>query len=430
METGIALFFVVIVLYGALAGRLSRWWITAPMVFVAAGYLLGPGGLGWLNIAPDVEGIRHLTEITLAILLFADASTLDFWKIEEDANLPLRLLTIGLVLTIGLGALLAVFVLRGEGLAFAALIGAILAPTDAALGLSIFNNQRVPARVRRALNVESGLNDGIATPFVTLFVALAVSETTGEGGHWLATAASEIALALLAGAVIGFVGGWLLLQARRRKLNGGASEQIAVLALALVAYFGSLAIHGNGFIAAFVAGIVFHLASANQMVESAEVSENFGTFLSVLVWGIFGAVMLPIAFQFTTDWRPILYAILSLTVIRMAPVAVALHGAGLRKDTIAMMGWFGPRGLASVVFTLLAFVEFSDIGRPVDTLMAVTCWTILFSLVAHGVSAAPLSAWYANRLAQATPPPAELAAVDEPRRRRGLLTDLETAGRG
>ncbi len=164
------------------------------------------------------------------------------------------------------------------------------------------------------------------------------------------------------------------------------------------------------------------------MVESAEVTENFGTFLSVLVWGVFGAVMLPVAFRFTTDWRPILYAILSLTVIRMAPVAVALRGVGRRKDTVVMMGWFGPRGLASVVFTLLAFVEFSNIGKPVDTLMAVTCWTILFSIVAHGVSAAPLSAWYANRLAQASPPPAELQEILEPQMRRALLTGTNAAG--
>ncbi|MEZ4768252.1 MAG: cation:proton antiporter [Caldilineales bacterium] len=421
MDIGLVCYFAVIVLYGALAGRLSRWWITGPMVFVGAGYLLGPGGLGWLDLAPDVESIKQLTEITLAILLFADASTLDLRKVEEDANLPLRLLTVGLLLTIGLGALVAALLLNGEGLAFAALIGAILAPTDAALGLSIFNNPRVPSRIRRALNVESGLNDGISTPFVTLFVALAVSETTGQGDHWLATALSEIGLALVAGAAIGFAGGWLLIQARRRKLNSGAAEQIAVLALALTAYFGSLALQGNGFIAAFVAGIVFRVASSNQMVESAEVTENFGTFLSVLVWGVFGAVMLPLAFQFTTDVRPILYAVLSLTMIRMAPVAIALMGAGLRRDTVAVMGWFGPRGLASVVFTLLAFVGFSEVGKPVDTLLAVACWTILLSVFAHGISAAPLSAWYANRLAKASPPPAELMATREPNHRRGLL---------
>ncbi len=429
MLAGIALFGIVIVLYGALAGRLSRWSITGPIVFVAAGFLLGAGGLNLYQVTPRTEGIKELTEITLALLLFADASTLNFRQVREDAKLPLRLLTIGIVLTIALGTVIAFGLLPGEGLAFAALLGAILAPTDAALGLPIFNNPAVPVRIRRALNVESGLNDGIATPFVTLFVAFAAAtEASRQSGGWLATALIEIGIAVAVGAGAGVIGGWLLSQADRRGWTEGGAMQIGVLGLSLTAYFGSIALHGNGFIAAFIGGIAFGAVMQHRAAEATESTESIGTFLSILVWGIFGALFLPLAFQNVTNWRPIVYAILSLTVIRMAPVALALRGVGFRRGTVALMGWFGPRGLASVVFTLLAFLEFEKAGRPIDTLAAVATWTILFSVFAHGLSAMPLSAWYARRLGAAGQPLAETATVTElPGRRRLLAGQAQTA---
>ncbi len=191
--------------------------------------------------------------------------------------------------------------------------------------------------------------------------------------------------------------------------------------MALAAYFGSVAIGGNGFIAAFVGGIVFRAVARSQFVEPTEFTETFGTFLSLLVWGIFGAILVSAALGDMTDWRPILYAILSLTVVRMAPVALALRGVGLRRDTVALMGWFGPRGLASVVFTLMALERFQEVSRPVDTLLAAATWTILLSVVLHGLSATPLSILYARRLEAAKEPPVELAGMSELRQRRSVL---------
>jgi sodium/hydrogen antiporter len=313
-------------------------------------------------------------------------------------------------------------------LAFACLLGAILAPTDAALGLPIFNNPKVPVRIRRALNIESGLNDGIATPFVLLFLAFAAATEEQASGGWLTTAVSEIALAVLAGAAIGAVGGWLLTQTTRRGWTSGGAEQLAILGLALAAYLGSIAIGGNGFIAAFVGGMVFRAASRSRFVEPTEFTETFGTFLSLLVWGIFGAVLVTTVLRYSTSWRPILYAILSLTVVRMAPVALALRGVGLRRDTVSLMGWFGPRGLASVVFTLIALESFQEVSRPVDALIAAATWTILLSVVAHGLSAMPLSAWYARRLGAAKEPLAELAGMSELRERRSVLASPPKKG--
>jgi NhaP-type Na+/H+ or K+/H+ antiporter len=422
METGLVIASGVVVLYAAVALRLASWSISMPMVLVATGLVLGSDGMKLLPEAQNPEQIEGLTEITLALLLFADASTLNLKHVDHDAVLPVRLLTVGLPLTIAAGTGVALGLLPGENLAFAALIGAILAPTDAALGLAIFNNPLVPVRIRRALNVESGLNDGIATPFVTLFLAyVTATEQPGHAG-WLGTALGQIGLAALAGAAVGLAGAWLLRQATGRGWTSGGSEQIAILGLGLTAYFGSLTIHGNGFIAAFVGGIVFGSASRNAFSVPIEFTETFSTFLSMLVWGLFGALLLPETFRFTTDWRPVAYAILSLTAVRMLPVAIALFGTRLRPDTVLLMGWFGPRGLASVVFMLIAFVTFEHVGQPIDSLVAVCGWTILLSVVLHGLSAEPLARWYGRRLAAAGAEPVELLDLPEMRPRHAVLT--------
>jgi sodium/hydrogen antiporter len=398
MLFGIAALAFLILLYAATAGRLSRWSISMPMVFVVSGFALSRLSLFPLTLT--AEGLKELTEITLALLLFADASTLNLRQLSRDAGLPARLLLIGLPLMLVLGALLAAGLFPAEGLAAVALLGAILAPTDAALGLPIFNNPNVPARIRRALNVESGLNDGIATPFVVLFIDLAVGEHSPQS-HWLISAVTQIGLAVLVGSLTGLGGGWLLGQTARLKWTDEISEQIAILGLSLAAYFTSLAVGGNGFIAAFVAGIVFGAVTRDRFAQPTELTENNGSFLSLLVWTIFGALLVPIAVSNTTDLRPIVYAVLSLTVIRMISVALSLKGAGLRRDTVLLMGWFGPRGLASVVFTLLALLSFEEVQRSSDTLVVVATWTILFSVLAHGLSAGPLSRWYARRLGAA-----------------------------
>jgi sodium/hydrogen antiporter len=279
----------------------------------------------------------------------------------------------------------------------------------------------VPVRIRRALNIESGLNDGMVTPFVLLFLAFAAATEGQATGNWLSNALIEIMLAIAAGTVVGVAGGWLLAQTARREWTSNTAEQLAILGLALVAYFGSLAIGGNGFIAAFVGGIVFRAATRNRFVEQTEFTEISGSLLSLLVWGVFGAVLVTAVLGYNGDWRPILYAVLSLTVVRMAPVALALRGAGLRRDTVALMGWFGPRGLASVVFTLIAFEQFQEAGRAIDTLVATATWTILLSVVLHGLSANPLSNWYARRLKSATEPLPELVGMSELRPRRSVL---------
>jgi len=415
MQSGLALLLIIVVLYAVVAVWLGRRSITMPMVFLAVGALTGAQGLGWADFSLTSEDIKRVVEVTLALLLFADSSTLSIQQLKEDAGLPARLLFLALPLVIGLGGLLAFVLFPQEGIGFALLIGAILAPTDASLGLPIFSNRRVPVRIRRALNVESGFNDGIATPFVALFTALAVAEGTQNFSSWLTSALLDIAIAVAVGAALGMLGGWLFAVSMRRRLTSRATEQIGTLALALAIYSGSIALGGNGFIAAFVGGMCFSFITRHRQHHAVEFTEATGTLLSLFVWTIFGAfLVVPLFTAFNP--RALLYAILSLTAVRMLPVALSLRGAHFRGDTQLVMGWLGPRGLASVVFTIIAYETFHEVARPIETLVAMAGWTILLSVLLHGFSALPIAHWYANRLKTAPPSTPELLEV----------TDLET----
>jgi NhaP-type Na+/H+ or K+/H+ antiporter len=419
---GLTVLAVVVVAYTLVASKLDRWWITGPMVFAAAGAVLGPGGLDVFPLSLTSEAVLTITELTLALLLFSDASTVRLRDVEGDAGLPRRLLFIGLPLTVIAGALLAHLIFPEVVWAAAALIATTLAPTDAALGLAVVTNKAVPVRIRRALNVESGLNDGIATPLVTLFIAIVAADEGLTETAWGLEALKQIGLAIVAAVVVGYLGGKLLAFANERGWTSEVSEQIAILALALLAYQGAVTIGGNGFIAAFAGGILFGAATRRRLAEPVQFTETLGLSGSFLVWSIFGALFVGALLTHDLSGQPILYAILSLTVIRMVPVAIALIGTHLRPTTLAFMGWFGPRGLASVVFTLLALEEIDPSGGSGMLLQTVT-WTILLSVVLHGISASPLAARYGASIAKAGDIP-EKAPAGEPQIR---LRDL--AGR-
>jgi NhaP-type Na+/H+ or K+/H+ antiporter len=286
----------------------------------------------------------------------------------------------------------------------------------------VVTNKAVPARIRRALNVESGLNDGIATPLVTLFIAVVAAEEGLGDTAWGLEALKQIGLAILAAVVVGYLGGKLLAFANEHGWTSAVSEQIAILALALLAYQGAVTVGGNGFIAAFAGGILFGAATRQRLAEPVEFTETLGLSGSFLVWSLFGALFVGELLTRDLSAQPIIYALLSLTVIRMVPVAIALIGTQLRPATVAFMGWFGPRGLASVVFTLLALEEIEQSGGGSMLLQTVT-WTILLSVVLHGISASPLAARYGASIAKAGKVP-EKAPAGEPQIR---LHDL--AGR-
>jgi len=389
----------VFICYSLVAARLDRWSITAPIVFVLTGLALGLGAPEWLDGIGDPETVKHIAELTLALLLFADASTLRWGQVREDQGLPARLLLIGFPLTVLAGLGIGMWLVPTAGLAAAALAGSILAPTDAALGLGVFTNQSVPARIRRALNVESGLNDGMATPLVTLFLAILVAQEGVGPDNWLVESVKELGLAVLVALAVGSAGGGLLAAAHSKGWTSHLSDRLAVFALGLLAYGGAVAIGGNGFVAAFVAGLVFAAASKGALREAVEFTEDLGLFASFLVWAIFGALLLAPLLSTAVSGTAILYALLSLTIVRMLPVALSMIGTGLRPTSVVFMGWFGPRGLASVVFTLIAFETLEEGGLASDAMIEIATWTIFLSVIAHGLTAGPVASWYGRRVA-------------------------------
>lgn len=390
---------VVFIAYSLVAARLDQWSVTAPMVFVITGAAIGMVAPEWVGFLGDPEPVKLIAELTLALLLFADASTLRWRELREDGSLQARLLLVGFPLTVLAGFGVGLLVEPTAPWAAAALIAAILAPTDAALGLGVFTDRAVPGRIRRALNVESGLNDGLATPLVTLFIALLITQEGAGASDWVAGSVRELGMALVVGVVVGSASGRMIAVAQARAWTTAAPERFAILATALVSYAGSVAAGGNGFVAAFVAGLVFSVASAGKVRESVEFTEDLGLFASFLVWSIFGAVLLAPVIEAGARWTPIVYAVLSLTVVRMVPVAVSMRGSGLRRSSVLFLGWFGPRGLASVVFTLLAVEALAEEGRASTPLVEIATWTVFLSVTLHGVTARPLARIYGARVA-------------------------------
>jgi sodium/hydrogen antiporter len=398
--------------WGTLSARLERFDVTAPIIFVVAGLLLTHGPLAPLGFVPSRELVKALAEVTLVLVLFSDASRVGLRDLRADLGLCLRLLGIGLPLTIGLGTLLALGLFNGMSIWLALLVGAALAPTDAALGAGVMVNPAVPARIRQLLNIESGLNDGIATPVV--LVAIAGAETAEHAASiGPGAAVAELALGLLVGAVVGGAGGLVVNVARRRGWAAGGFAGSAVLALAVCAYACAVALQGNGFIAAFVGGLAYGTFGGRRGERLVPYVEETGALVSLLVWLAFGAVAVVPALQHVT-WQTVLYAVLSLTVVRMAPVALSLIGAGLGRPAVAFVGWFGPRGLASVVFALLAL---EDIGKVAGPAVSVIALTVLLSVVAHGLTADPLAHRYGPRLAITADGPDDPGIPQMPERR-------------
>jgi NhaP-type Na+/H+ or K+/H+ antiporter len=392
----VAVLAATVLAWGALSARLQKADLTAPIVFVAVGVLLA--NVASLDGPVETETVKLLSEITLVWVLFSDASQVQVKELRADAGVFVRLLAVALPLTVVLGWLLAWGVFDGFDLWLGLLVGAALAPTDAALGAAVITNPVVPSRIRSILNVESGLNDGIVTPVV--LVALAGAASSEGTGH---TGPGHAVLTLLLGTAVGIgtgaAGGWLLQHARRR---GWADEDFAgpaVLALALVAYATSIACGGNGFVAAFAGGTAFGRIAGRSGPKEVLYVEQTAGLASLLVWALFGLVAVPLVVD-AAGWQLVLYAVLSLTVLRMLPVALLLLGTGLGRRTSLFVGWFGPRGLASVVFALMAVEE---LGPRADTAVAVIVTTVLLSVVAHGLTAGPLAARYGASAAASRP---------------------------
>ncbi|MGP0030301.1 MAG: cation:proton antiporter [Acidimicrobiales bacterium] len=418
----IAVVAALIVLWSAFSGQAERAGITAPLLFTVAGLVLG--GEHALHVTLTAATLEVSAALTLVLILFTDAARLQLPSLRHDVGLTTRLLAVGLPLTILAGALASRLVVGPLGLWMTVLLAACLAPTDAGLGAGIVTDRSVPSRVRRVLNVESGLNDGIVAPLVTLAIAVLVGQET-HASDALLHALHEIGVGAVVGIAAGTAAGWLLAVAVRRGWADTGTTAVATVALALGTYALALSLHGNGFVAAFLAGLCFGVFRSRVGTGALVLTEGSGHVLSCLVWFAFGAAMLRPALSSPDALRALGYAALSLTVIRMVPVALALVGTRLGTATVAFIGWFGPRGLASVVFALLAF---DDLGHEASTLVTVVSVTVACSVVAHGLSANPLIARYARHSRARDPGHPLLTEVPVPSARRTVGTAAAPGG--
>lgn len=385
-----------VLVFGCLAGRLSGTPVTMPMIFTAGGVLLGPIALDALDMKVDSEVVSVLAEASLAVILFTDAARLDLRTVWSEHGLALRLLLLGLPLSVLLGTGAGWLILPGIPLVAIALIAAALAPTDAALGQSFVSDETVPARIRQTLNVESGLNDGLALVFVLIFLDLAREETGSLGGYALVLG-QLVGIGATVGVLVGWLGGWVLSRSVARGWTTDTAKRLATIAIAVVAYAGSEIASGNGFIAVFIAGLTIGATARPLMNSTSTFAEAEGQLLSLLTFGLFGAVFSS-ALMSGFDWRFIVYALVALLVVRPLAAGLSMIGNGLGMRTFAFVAWAGPRGLASIVYVVL-IVQTAGVPGTEEILM-VAGWTIMLSIFLHGVSAATISARYGAAMAR------------------------------
>lgn len=396
MYQTLAVIFGFAFLYSLVAARLERTPLAGAIVFSGFGLLVGPFGLGLLKVAEQGAGLRVLAELTLALVLFADAAGADFGVLRRNRGIPVRLLLIGLPLTILFGFGTAALLFPALGWVGWAILSTMLAPTDAALGKAVVTNPNVPGPIREALNVESGLNDGICVPILLLLLhlaAMAVDERSLDvllRHHFFL---EEIGIGSAVGGVLALAGQRAIRFAGARGWISDIWRQLPVIALAFAIFGAAQSLGGSGFIACFVGGLLAGAISGAKKHEFLVAAEGTGNAFALITWVLFGAAAMGQGIaQFS--WQVLLYAVLSLTLVRMVPVWLAMSGSGIGASGRLFLGWFGPRGLASVVFAVMVL----DAGTPGgQTMTIIVSWTVMLSIIAHGASAVPLSAAFARR---------------------------------
>lgn len=388
------LFALLIFAFGLVSRLAERNWITGPMVFMTVGIIGSSVAFGFLHVTPDMGPVKLVAELALTLVLFIDATMIERSALAgASRRIPVRLLLIGLPLTMALGTLLGVWMFTEASLWAVMLMAFILSPTDAALGQAVVKSEGVPLGIRQSISVESGLNDGIALPPILIVMALLGAEAGEHEGAWLGFVIKQVTLGPVVGLAVGFIGGRLMQIMSDKGWTEETFQRLSALPLAILAFAFAESVEGNGFIAAFVAGLGLTAAITSSAVKHQvqEFGETEGMQLILVVFLIFGLAMVPAAVPY---WGlpELVYALASLTVLRMMPVAISLLGARLDWQTVTFIGWFGPRGIASVLYLLMAVAAIGIEGN--EQVMSIIVLTIAISVYAHGISATPLSERY------------------------------------
>ena len=380
-------------LYGLISKLSERTPVTAPMVFVAIGIAVSPLGFDLVNFTTDDVVIQIVAEITLVSILFIEASTIDLRALVRERGLPGRLLLIGLPLTMLLGTLIAAPLFPEFNWWLLALMAFILAPTDAALGQAVVTSPLVPEPIRRAINVESGINDGMALPPILVCIAALAAAAADQRDivYLLEFTAGQLVIGPLAGAAVGWFGGMAVDYCSRHKLMNQTYQRLSAIALAIMAWGLAEQLHGNGYIAAFFGGLLLDTKTHSVRERIQEFGEAEGQQLALFIFLIFGLAMVPAAYEFW-NWQSLVYALLSLTLIRMIPVLLSLRGTQLTHRDRFFIGWFGPRGIASVLYLEMVIIKLGLTGY--NQMLSVVVLTVLLSVFLHGLTAVPLARGY------------------------------------
>ena len=396
MYENLAILAIFAFVFSVIAGKVERGIIGGPIIFIGFGLLAGPMGVGLLDFSVNNAQLRVIADLTLALVLFIDAANADLSVLGSHSKIPQRMLIVGLPLCIALGVVCGLVLFPGVSLFELCVLATMLAATDAALGKAVVTNKAVPARVREGLNAESGLNDGLCVPILFVFLALAAGSVGEEGGTALALklVAKEIGIGLVVGLGLTALGAGLIAFCWRRGWMTEIWLQIPVVVLAFACFASAQSLHGSGYIAAFVGGLLFgHLAKSetHKLVFAAEGTSEL---LAMVTWIIFGAAVIGQSWG-DMSWQIVLYSVLSLTVIRMLPMVLSLTGSGEPMESKLFLGWFGPRGLASIVFAIIVANE--HLPNSSILINTVVC-TVTMSVIAHGLTAKPLSKAFSARM--------------------------------
>lgn len=396
---------LLVLFYGYISKALTRFNISGPMVFASLGLLISPLGLDVSQVDVDADFVTIIAEIALVLVLFSDAALLDLKLLRKSWQLPARLLFIGLPLTIVIGTLVAQQIFPNEPMLYMLLLALLLTPTDAALGKAVVTDKKVPETIRSTINVESGLNDGIIFPILITVVAMITSSLSGDlegsgDSHWLGFVIKQIGFGALVGIFVGYVGTKLIQISLSKNWMTESYQNLIPLALAILSFYLAESVSGNGFIAAFFAGLFAGNTSTKTREHIEDFAESEGELLVLICFFIFGLAFVPAVVEHITI-DVIIYASLSLTLLRMLPVMLCLIGVKLNNikidlATMAFIAWFGPRGIASILYVLIVAHELGNVGG-FETIYAVVMVTVLMSIVAHGLSAQPLANWYSKK---------------------------------
>ena len=395
-EASLLLILIGIALFALFSGPISRGSLTPPMTFAALGVALSPLGFDVIDLELGNEVVHTIAEITLILVLFTDAARINLKTLRADHDIPIRLLLVGMPLTILIGVLAAMWLLPELLLIEAIILAVILAPTDAALGQAVVSSPKVPERIRQSLNVESGLNDGIALPALLFVISFAAASHGGDHDtDWVSFITLQVTLGPLAGILIGWLGAHAINNAIERGFLSREFCNIYLLVLAFITYLAADLIGGNGFIAAFTAGVAVGNTLKHVNEEIYEFAESEGQLLNLIIFFLFGAAMLPKVLD-QVSWDIVTYALLSLTLVRMVPVFISLIGKHLRWETTVFLGWFGPRGLASILFVLLV-LDHANLAQE-SLVFNTVIVTVALSVLLHGLTALPGVSAYAAAL--------------------------------